>query len=207
MERHQPAAGGARPGAGAAMSINSPLTAAELPSYLDGLVPPRPAELQEMEAWARAHDFPIIGPACGYACYQLARLCGARRVFELGSGYGYSTAWFARAVRENGGGEVHHVVWDQDLSNRARGHLSALGYADPSGITSRSGRDAAEYRRHLRRHSTTSTKRYRPRSRHRAHFGRAACDHRQHAWSGASSTRSTAGHPGRRRHPLLTGSD
>jgi len=112
------------------MSIDNPLTASELPAYLDSLVPPRPAELAQMEAWAQAHDFPIIGPACGYLCYQLARLCGARRVFELGSGYGYSTAWFARAVRENGGGEVHHVVWDQELSDRARGHLSALGYAD-----------------------------------------------------------------------------
>jgi predicted O-methyltransferase YrrM len=47
-------------------------------------------------------------------------------VFELGSGFGYSTAWFARAVQENGGGVVHHVVWDEDLSARARKHLAAL---------------------------------------------------------------------------------
>jgi predicted O-methyltransferase YrrM len=60
----------------------------------------------------------------------MARLTGARRIFELGSGYGYSTAWFARGLRENGGGEVHHVVWDQELSNRARGHLKTLGYED-----------------------------------------------------------------------------
>lgn len=55
-------------------------------------------------------------------------MIGARRVFELGSGYGYSTAWFARAVQENGGGEVYHVVWDEELSQRARGHLGRLGY-------------------------------------------------------------------------------
>jgi predicted O-methyltransferase YrrM len=54
----------------------------------------------------------------------------AQRVFELGSGYGYSTAWFARAVQENGGGTVHHTVWDQDLSDRARRHLKAMGVAD-----------------------------------------------------------------------------
>lgn len=101
-----------------------------LAPYLDGLVPSRPAELQQMEAWAKEHDFPIIGPACGQCCYLLTRLSGARRVFELGSGYGYSTAWFARGVRENGGGEVHHVVWDKTLSDRARGHLTALGYGD-----------------------------------------------------------------------------
>jgi predicted O-methyltransferase YrrM len=103
---------------------------AYLHEYLDSLVPPRPPEMQAMEAYANEVDFPIVGPASGYLCYQIARMIGARRIFELGSGYGYSTAWFARAVQENGGkgdGVVHHVVWDEDLSRRARGHLGALG--------------------------------------------------------------------------------
>ena len=99
-----------------------------LKEYLDGLVPPRPAEIQAMEAYAKEKQFPIIVPASGYFCYQIARMIGARRAFELGSGYGYSTAWFARAVQENGGGEVYHVVWDEELSQRARRHLAALGY-------------------------------------------------------------------------------
>jgi predicted O-methyltransferase YrrM len=101
-----------------------------LHTYLDGLVPPRPAELQAMEAHAREHRFPIVGPAAGNLCYLLARLMGARRVFEMGSGYGYSTAWLARAVQENGGGIVYHVVWNDDLSRRARRHLDALGLVD-----------------------------------------------------------------------------
>src|SRR6266511_4291505 len=83
-----------------------------------------------MEEEARRDGFPIIGPAAGQYCHMIARMIGARRVFELGSGYGYSTLWFARAVRENGGGEVHHVVWDEELSREARGHLAALGYDD-----------------------------------------------------------------------------
>jgi predicted O-methyltransferase YrrM len=99
-------------------------------TYLDQLVPERPAELQEMEGIAESTGFPIIGPTSGHLCYLIARMTGARRVFELGSGYGYSTAWFARAVRENGGGEVHHVVWDEELSQRARTHLGRLGYTD-----------------------------------------------------------------------------
>lgn len=98
--------------------------------YLASLVPPREPELQKMEEYAEKNGFPIIGPACGYYCYQLARMINAKSVFELGSGYGYSTAWFAKAVRENGGGVVHHTVWDEDLSKRAQGHLSALGNAD-----------------------------------------------------------------------------
>lgn len=104
------------------------LIAPEVSTYLEELVPPRVAELATMEAYARENNFPIVGPIAGQLCYQLARLIGAQRVFELGSGYGYSTAWFARAVQENGGGVVHHVVWDDKLSQMARKHLGALGY-------------------------------------------------------------------------------
>lgn len=98
--------------------------------YITILVPPREAELMEMEAYAEKHDFPIIGPACGYYCYQLARMIQAKSIFELGSGYGYSTAWFAKAIKENGGGIVHHTVWEEELSERARRHLVTLGSAD-----------------------------------------------------------------------------
>ena len=108
------------------MDILSP----EIARYLDDLVPARASEMRDMERVAESTNFPIIGPASGQLCYLIARMIGARRIFELGSGYGYSTAWFARAVRENGGGEVHHVVWDKDLSARARKHLDALGLSD-----------------------------------------------------------------------------
>jgi caffeoyl-CoA O-methyltransferase len=106
------------------------LIAASLHRYLDTLIPARPPELAQMEAEAAAQGFPIIGPVAGQFCYLIARLVRARRVFELGSGFGYSTAWFARAVQEHGGGIVHHVVWDAALSARARRHLDALGYGD-----------------------------------------------------------------------------
>ena len=102
----------------------------QVQDYLTSLVPPREPELQKMEEIAAKNDFPIIGPACGYYCYQLARMINAKQIFELGSGYGYSTAWFARAVKENGGGRVHHTVWDDKLSQQAQRHLSALGYTD-----------------------------------------------------------------------------
>jgi caffeoyl-CoA O-methyltransferase len=108
----------------------TPLVSAEVSEYLESLVPPRAPELAGMERVARKTNFPIIGPAVGQLCYLLARTIGARRVFELGSGFGYSTAWFARAVKENGGGIVHHVVWDDDLSSRSRKHLAALGLDD-----------------------------------------------------------------------------
>ncbi len=121
------------------------LIAPQLSEYLQTLVPARPAEMQAMEAQARDTRFPIVGPVAGHLCYHLARMIGARRIFEMGSGFGYSTAWFARAVKENGGGTVFHVVWDDALSRRAQAHLSALGF---EGIVEyRVGEAVAELRR------------------------------------------------------------
>ena len=107
-----------------------PMYHPELPDYLESLVPPRDPVMLEMEAYAREVGFPIIGISGGYFLYQIARMLKATQIFELGSGYGYSTAWFAKAVRENGGGVVHHVVWDDDLSAKARSYLGRLGYED-----------------------------------------------------------------------------
>lgn len=71
--------------------------------------------LVEMEARAAEHGFPIVGRATGRYLELAARSVGARRVMELGSGYGYSAYWFARAVGT--GGEV--VCTDGDPSNAA----------------------------------------------------------------------------------------
>lgn len=103
---------------------------AQVQDYMDGIVPDRPDEMRLMEAFAKSKGFPIIGPACGYFCYQIARMIKAKNVFELGSGYGYSTAWFAWAVKKNGGGKVHHVVWEKELSQMACKSLSELGFDD-----------------------------------------------------------------------------
>jgi caffeoyl-CoA O-methyltransferase len=108
------------------MDLIHPLVA----RHLEDMVPERHPVLQRMERTATETGFPIIGPAAGHFCYLIARLTGARRVYELGSGFGYSTAWFARAVAENGGGVVHHVVWDEELSSQARLNLAEMGLAD-----------------------------------------------------------------------------
>jgi predicted O-methyltransferase YrrM len=55
-----------------------------------------------MEALAEERNFPIIGPLAGRHLFQLARMIEARRVFELGSGYGYSALFYARAVGDDG---------------------------------------------------------------------------------------------------------
>ncbi len=77
-------------------------------SYMDSLVqngafPPVDETLLEMESLAAKRDFPIVGRLAGRFIFQQALLLGARSVFEMGSGFGYSAYWFAKAVCKKGG--------------------------------------------------------------------------------------------------------
>ena len=85
--------------------------------------------LLEMEAEGAERDFPIIGRLVGVAVELLARSVVAERVFELGSGFGYSAYWFARAVGP--GGEVHATDGDAANQPKALDYLSRAGLADP----------------------------------------------------------------------------
>ena len=84
--------------------------------------------LVEMEDRARQHGFPIVGRATGRYLELVARSIGARRVMELGSGYGYSAYWFARAVGPDGG--VVCTEGDADNAIRAEEYLSKAGLWD-----------------------------------------------------------------------------
>ena len=84
--------------------------------------------LNEMHAEAKARNFPIVGPEVGRLLFQLARLTRAERVFEMGSGFGYSTLWFARAVGP--AGRVYHTDGDRANTERARDYLDRAGLLD-----------------------------------------------------------------------------
>ncbi len=100
--------------------------------YLGDLYGPRHQVLAKMEAEARERDFPIVGPLVGKLLYQLARMVNARRIFEMGSGFGYSAFaalrhaayiyviieryWWALAAE---GGEIHCTEGSE--ANREKG--------------------------------------------------------------------------------------
>jgi len=89
---------------------------------------PDPVEA-EMRRYADERDgFPIVGPVVGGLLHQLALLVRARRVFEVGSGFGYSAFWFARALPE--GGAVTLTDYDPDHLERARTWLGQAGLID-----------------------------------------------------------------------------
>jgi caffeoyl-CoA O-methyltransferase len=81
--------------------------------------------LLEMEAEGKERGFPIVGRMVGVTLELLARAIGARRVFELGSGFGYSGYWFARAVGPDG--EVHLTDGDPENERKARAYLGRAG--------------------------------------------------------------------------------
>ena len=78
----------------------------QLTDYLTELARHGDPVLERLEKQGAETHFPIIGPPAGQFCYLVARLIRARRIFELGSGFGYSTLWFARAVRVSRGTKV-----------------------------------------------------------------------------------------------------
>ncbi|HEY3173413.1 MAG TPA: O-methyltransferase, partial [Thermoanaerobaculia bacterium] len=97
-----------------------PLVSPELDRYLLDLLPERDPVLAEMEAVARERDVPIVGPAVATLLATLAESIGARRVCELGSAIGYSTAFFARAVGP--GGKVLYTDGSEKNAREASGY-------------------------------------------------------------------------------------
>lgn len=82
----------------------------------------------EMEDLANEKGFPIVGRVVGAMLEMMARAVGAQRVFEMGSGYGFSAYWLARAVGENG--EVILTDGDPENAKAAEGYLTRAGLWD-----------------------------------------------------------------------------
>lgn len=74
----------------------------KIEEYLRNLNPIQDNVLKEMEELGNEKGFPIIGPLVGRLLYQLAIIIGAKRVFDMGSGFGYSAYWFAKALGKEG---------------------------------------------------------------------------------------------------------
>ena len=104
------------------------ITSPEVERYLSEVNPPADPLILEMERSGRERGFPIIGPQVGQLCEILARSIGAKRIYEMGSGFGYSTWWFSRVVGPDG--QVVHSDGSQALSDEARDWLTRAELAN-----------------------------------------------------------------------------
>jgi predicted O-methyltransferase YrrM len=92
------------------------------------LGPARDDILREMDDRAEREGFPTVGPAVGGWLALLARTVDATRIFEFGSGFGYSAYWFARTLPEDG--EVVLTEIDAGELADAREYFERAGVAD-----------------------------------------------------------------------------
>lgn len=78
--------------------MSGEIVSAKVERYLAGLRRTDHEVVALMEREADERGFPIVGPLVGRLLLTLALASGARRVLELGSGYGYSTYEPARQL-------------------------------------------------------------------------------------------------------------
>lgn len=97
----------------------------EITKYIDSLLTGLDEPiLLEMEKLAREKNFPIVERQVGAFLEVMAKSIGAKRIFEFGSGYGYSAYWFAKAVGDKGTvicteGEETNLTLAKDFLTRA----------------------------------------------------------------------------------------
>lgn len=104
------------------------ILAPAIEKYLSKVLPPRDQVFAEMEAYAKKHDVPIIGPECGRVLSLLAQISGAKRIFEMGSAIGYSAIWFARGAGP--GAEIYFTDGDPKNAELARQNFKRAGITD-----------------------------------------------------------------------------
>ena len=97
--------------------------------YLLDIIPARDEVLAEMETYAQERRFPIVGPLVGRVLHQLVLLTNPTRIFEMGSGFGYSAYWMAKALRQPEAGIIC-TDGSQENADRAADYLARGGVAD-----------------------------------------------------------------------------
>ena len=79
---------------------SSDLSFYDINNYLSSVTPSRDPILTEMEIYGQEHNFPIVGPTVGSFLHQMVLLTNPKRIFEMGSGFGYSAYWMAKALND-----------------------------------------------------------------------------------------------------------
>lgn len=93
------------------------------------LIGPDPALTRALEA-STAAELPAISvsPAQGKLLWLLAKMCGAKKILEIGTLGGYSTIWLARALPQ--GGHLITLEAEPKHAEVARANFVAAGLDD-----------------------------------------------------------------------------
>ena len=96
-----------------------------LEGYILDLMPRQSEVLEEMYQYGTGRNFPLIGPLCGQFLRQMALVSRAKRIFEMGSGFGYSAAWFSLGMPDDG--SIICTDGDPENKDRAVSYFKRLG--------------------------------------------------------------------------------
>jgi predicted O-methyltransferase YrrM len=96
------------------------ITDPRIDTYLNGLADVGDTDplLLAMEKKAETEQFPIVGRMVGRLLYLLTRLKQPQLVVEMGSGFGYSAYWFAKALSIRG--KIVLIDQEESLISHAR---------------------------------------------------------------------------------------
>jgi predicted O-methyltransferase YrrM len=94
----------------------------------DSMIPVDPVLTATQQAAVDAGLPPIaVSPTQGKLLHLMARMCGARKILEIGTLGGYSTIWLARALPS--GGRLITLELDPKHAEVARKNIAAAGLA------------------------------------------------------------------------------
>ncbi|WP_049972432.1 O-methyltransferase [Haladaptatus cibarius] len=113
----------------------------ETKRFVRAALPEADETLKAMED--RGEGFPTVGREVGQFLRLLAHAVDAERIFEFGSGFGYSAYWFADALPEDG--EIVLTEYDADELREAREFLESAGFADRAVFENGDAMDAIEH--------------------------------------------------------------
>jgi predicted O-methyltransferase YrrM len=99
----------------------------EIEAYLSELSSPPHQILKEMEDYGKQRNFPFVGPLVGRFLYSLIEFGHIHTILECGSGYGYSAAWMALALPENG--KIFCIEYKSENIEKAKVYLEELSVA------------------------------------------------------------------------------
>ncbi len=100
------------------------IVAKKLEEYMYQITPETHPVLNEMEKLAAERSFPIVGPLVGRILYQFGNILKAKRILELGSGYGYSAFWWALSTPAD-----THIYCTEGSAENIRLGIDFLGRA------------------------------------------------------------------------------
>jgi caffeoyl-CoA O-methyltransferase len=113
----------------AGRDLGAPNVYADVDSYIAGLFAVEDEALMAAKRNAVAAGLPdiAVSPVLGKFLHVMARVCGARRILEIGTLAGYSAIWLARALPDDG--RLITLESDAQHAAVARENLARAGLA------------------------------------------------------------------------------